>query len=261
MRTSFSEECPRPTTFVAAPSLTCSTLPLRISKHEVPLFVNWEQFVPAYLPSVVNVTFVQVGANCGKNTRLCAKGGDPIWTYAERCGWRGVAVEPVTATFLELCRNYAATTPWVRPLRALITDKAVMDRVSLMGETSTGLRLERERLALQNRSVPVSDKTSEPVVGLTLRDIWPAEGAAVLVVDVEGSEVAVLGRHRLPHPAPNLVLFESAQLPPSHLQQIDENLVRQGFNRVADLKHRDRYGKKMPPQDRLYGRQRTQRRY
>ena len=100
----------------------------------MPLYVRWED----HLPSVENVRFVQVGANCGANTHECASGGDPIWRYSAACGWRGVAVEPVAATFAKLCANYATLTPHVTPLRALVSNRsdARDGLVTRQGETS-----------------------------------------------------------------------------------------------------------------------------
>ena len=53
-------------------SLACRT-PLAINpRHAVPIYLRWEE----HLTSVRNVSFVQVGANCGANTRECAVGGE-----------------------------------------------------------------------------------------------------------------------------------------------------------------------------------------
>ena len=54
--------------------------------RQVPLFIRWEDYAQ-YLPqNLREVTYVQIGANCGKNTFGCAVGGDPIWSYATSCG-------------------------------------------------------------------------------------------------------------------------------------------------------------------------------
>ena len=53
---------------------------------QVPLGVRWEDY-PAYLPSNLRgVSFVQVGANCGRNSPDCAVGGDPIWLERRAVG-------------------------------------------------------------------------------------------------------------------------------------------------------------------------------
>jgi hypothetical protein len=81
--------------------------------RQVPLFIRWEDYIRKVIPRrrFEDVTFVQIGANCGKNTFGCAVGGDPIWSYATMCGWRGVVVEPVSYVFKKLCISSARTTP------------------------------------------------------------------------------------------------------------------------------------------------------
>ena len=57
--------------------------------------VRWER----YLPDITNVTFIQLGANSGPGPH------EPIYEYATRCGWTGLAFEPINSTFENLCRN------------------------------------------------------------------------------------------------------------------------------------------------------------
>jgi len=244
---------------------SCHT-PLRLRRREIPLFVKWEDYVPTYLSSIHNVSFVLVGASCGANVRDCAIGGDPIWNYAVSCGWHGVAVEPIRRMFARLCHHYGRFSRHVTPLHALVTgfrgDVVVADR----GETSRVVRLPQRT---NNTYGTLSDRykwrashlasNEEVVSSLTLRDIWPIpHGAAVLVVDAEGSEKAILGEADLPSPLPHLVLFEFVYLSNRTQQLIDINLRRQGFIKLGDLKHRDRNAEllRLGAQDRLYGRRR-----
>jgi hypothetical protein len=96
-------------------------LPLRWGDppaRQVPLFIWWEQW-SNFLPlRIEDVVFIQIGANCGKNTYGCAVGGDPIWSYATSCGWHGVAVEPVTYVFKALVPIPAGLEPVSFPARA-----------------------------------------------------------------------------------------------------------------------------------------------
>ena len=57
--------------------------------RQVPLFIRWEDYADFLPAGLQGVSFIQIGANCGKNTYGCAAGGDPIWTYATMCGWVG----------------------------------------------------------------------------------------------------------------------------------------------------------------------------
>jgi hypothetical protein len=230
------------------------TPPLKLRRMEVPLFVRWEDYVPRFLPTIHNVTFVQVGASCGANVRDCAIGGDPIWNYAVACGWNGVAVEAVSSTFKRLCHHYGRFNRQVQPVHAAIAGAGGLGIMARRGETS---KLIRGPLANTDHSFRArADRNEELSPALTLHDIWPKPlGAAVLVIDAEGSESSILGRGDLPTPMPKLILFEHAHLTITEQNIIDNNLVRQGFSRLVDLKHMDRSARSMnqEPQDRLYG--------
>ena len=82
--------------------------------------VSWQR----YLPDVQNVTFVQVGANRGPGSH------EAIWPYATGCGWRGIAIEPVNATFNLLRTNYAPF-PKVLPVHVAISDYEGQARLTL----------------------------------------------------------------------------------------------------------------------------------
>lgn len=222
----------------AVPDASCRT-PLRLPSDQVPLYVPWEQYLPT--GNARNVTFVQIGANCGANNPECAAGGDPVWAYAAACGWRGVAIEPVARTFLKLCKHYARLTPLVTPLRALVSDRTSSGGlVSVNGELSHAYNASRAQQPVRGGAARV-----ERVPTVTLADVWPREhvpsstSPLVLVVDVEGSEEVLLGHGNLPTPLPDLVLFESVHLPPASRAVIHDNLSRQGYVRAAALRHND----------------------
>ena len=63
------------------------------------------------------VLFVQVGSNSGMDLH------DPVWHYATRCRWQGIALEPVNSTFQRLQNSYAPF-PRVQPVRAAVSDRA-----------------------------------------------------------------------------------------------------------------------------------------
>jgi len=79
------------------------------------------------------------------------------------------------------------------------------------------------------------------------------EPEIILVVDAEGQEERILCC-ALPKPLPRLILFEHEHLKGAVRTAIDDNLKRQGFIWIADLKHQDALGKRQRPHDRLYGR-------
>ena len=228
---------------------SCSAGP---TLHEggVPLFVRWEEYVPRYLASANHVRFVQFGANCGRNTKSCAVGGDPVWNYVQHCGWRGLAFEPVAGTFQELCRNVAAIGGRVRPLRAVISNET----------GSAWMKINAPDGGERSHVMPAPQSGTEPsslvqrTPSLSLHDVWSQDGVDVLIVDAEGFVERVLGYSPLPTPLPQLVLFEHVYLSEPQRARIDANLLGQGFHRIADLRHMDARGANAPPQDRLYGR-------
>ena len=255
----------------------CRT-PLELPEGDIPLYIRWEEYVPTFLATVEGVSFVQVGANCGLNSRQCAVGGDPVFAYARACRWHGIAIEPVKRTYEALVANYATTTPLVRPMQALISHTRLDNStVVAMGETSTAYDASdpKQRRSIQ-KFLAASLKRSSTAAGSsasrkrpahpelervpqrTLADVWPDGGATVLVVDAEGNEPSILGSHSLPWPLPQLILFEHFHLSDAQRERVDVQLRRQGFEHIADLKHRDQGALRlnMTAQDRLYGRRR-----
>ena len=238
-------------------NVTSCTTGATLNEGDVPLFVRWEEYVPKYLASVTHVRFVQIGANCGMNTKSCAVGGDPVWNYVESCGWRGLAFEPVPGTFQKLCRNIAAIGGRVRPIRAIISNET----------GSAWMKIVQRHGGEKSHVLPTPQRDSIPwgyghvMPSLSLYDVWPQDGADVLIVDAEGSEERILGYGPLPLPLPQLVLFEHNSLSESQKARIDANLLDQSFHHIADLKHMDAHSTaaNLPPQDRLYGRLRVKR--
>jgi FkbM family methyltransferase len=238
-------------------------------QRQVPLFIRWEEY-REYLPRWPDANFIQVGANCGKNTYGCAVGGDPIWPYATACGWRGVAVEPTSYVYLKLCKNYARW-PRVQALRAAVSDEAGVGWIQLgAGEMNKLIpassppadpghlaghagsprtsKPQRAKRPHRNESVPLL--TLERLVrqsGLTRVDI--------LVVDAEGAEQRILATVDLPYPRPSLILFERAHLQMSQKVAIDSRLRSQGYVWIKDVRNGDPLGsrKSTPAANRLYG--------
>lgn len=199
-----------------------------------------------YLPSGVQaLSFVQLGAHCGKNTYNCAQGGDPLWSYVTMCGWRGVAVEPSTPAFKALCRNYARW-PRVRPLRAAASNSSQGGGVLMRGGGEmnqlvfSGSHPYLHARARQlNESVPV----------LSLLEIWRLDAVVkpvdVLVLDVEGAEARILANGGGGLPAlptselPRMVLFEHQHMGRPDRRRVHEALGARGYRWVADLLYVD----------------------
>ena len=228
--------------------------------RQVPLFIRWEDW-HEYLPhDLGTVNFVQIGANCGKNTYGCAVGGDPVWSYATTCGWHGIAVEPVSYVFRALCRNYARW-PRVLPLRGAVADAAGWRTMKLAHGESNRLLLDESRGTKSGRLRPRHVK-NESVPVVTLAGLWaqrprPEDEVDILAIDAEGAEALVLaGSSPLPRPRPYLILFEHAHLPRTDQAAIDEKLQGEGYRLLAKLRNRDPRGATRPPANKLYGRPR-----
>merc|ERR1719203_428598 len=214
------------------------SLPLALKDGHVPLFVKWEE----YIKSMHGVNFVQIGGNCGTNLPDCAVGGDPIWEYATRFNWNGIVLEPVPQIFSKLSENYQPY-PSVRPVQALVSNHSGVGRILDRAETS--------------HEISLSGKKGVEVPTYTLKKLWKKVFGAdkkkvdLLVVDAEGNEPKILSG-AFPEPKPKLVLFEIANLQAADLARIDYNLKEKGYVLEKQLKHQDKVGLTMPPQDALY---------
>jgi len=215
------------------------SLPLKLKDGHVPLFVKWEE----HLESMHGVNFVQIGGNCGTNLPECAVGGDPIWEYATRFDWKGIVLEPVPQIFSELTANYLPYTT-VKPLQALVSNHSGVGRILDRAETSHEISLSRKK------GVEVPTYTLETL----WKDVFGADQEKVdlLVVDAEGNEPKILSG-AFPEPKPKLVLFEISNLQAAELAGIDANLKKEGYVLLKELKHQDKIGLTMAPQDALYG--------
>ena len=258
-RSSVLERCPKPPQSAPSPpAKQCFNSTGQFAGgHSL---VQWERF----LPDLTDVIFLQLGANRGPGKH------EPIWEYATSCGWRGLAFEPINATFRALCRNYLPYAPRVEPVRAAVSNY-----------TGSGSMLIKRRYCpfgecnhlISESMAATKDPTHlEEVEVTTLEAAWEelrvhcaADGRAplpridLLVVDVEGHEWALLGDNTnrpLPRPLPRLVMFEHKQLVPAEKAAIDAALKAQGYHLLADVGHPAK-NNTMHFGDLLYGRNST----
>jgi len=213
----------------------------------IPLWIRWEEFLGRHLPSLHNLTFVQIGANCGMNHVSCAGSGDPLWEYATRCGWRGVAVEPTLYSFVKLCAHYAPFRG-ITPLRAAVSNSSgSLDLLAFAPRPHHGYTLtEMNRRYNPDYDKVIDGANVETVPMVSFAAIWSEargllRGAAVdlLVIDVEGMESLLLCAP-LPLPLPRLILFEHKNLRAQQHACISENMRAHGFQHVADFMHQER---------------------
>jgi len=162
--------------------------------RQVPLFVRWEQYANYLRPGLRNVTFIQVGANCGKNTYGCAVGGDPVWAYATMCGWQGITVEPVSYVFKKLCKNYARW-PRVRPIRAAISSKHQNEAFVSLGHGETNRLIPRGT----NLTTRGGNIRFERVPALNLKELWRLAGAEGTAASMSTASITASSPKTSPH--------------------------------------------------------------
>jgi FkbM family methyltransferase len=177
-----------------------------------------------YFSNLHGLTFVQIGANNGVSKGSVQ--GDPIWEYATKHRWKGIAIEPNPSSFAELTANYAPY-PSVKPLQVAISDKDGLVDLH-MGDGPANSN-EADTI------MPGSSFTKAvKVKSLTLASLWKQEVTSnlpkvdIMAIDVEGAEPKLL-RGLVPSPKPRFILFEYYHLKSSDLSAIRENLERQGY--------------------------------
>lgn len=201
----------------------------------------------------------QLGANRGPGPH------EAIFEYAANCSWRGLAFEPVAATFDLLCRNYEPWRPHVRPVQAAVSNFNGPAQMALINSYCP--RGECNRLTQRNTTRTGKLMPTEQVEVVTLARVWEelrrvkflggckrcAQRVDVLVVDVEGQEEQVLYHGApFPHPPPRLVLYEDKHLKASQKERIAGRLHSQGYTLIRQVLHPARNGA-MHNGDVLYG--------
>ena len=138
----------------------------------------------------------------------------------------------------------------MKPLRAAVAARSGAGFISLgQGEMNHLVTAEYSRVHHRNQSVKL----------VTLKQAWselpPRTGRVhVLAVDAEGAEKSILGAGDMPAPPPELVLYEHSHLSLAARRRIAANLLRQGYEKLAELKHQTPKGRGQGPQNQLYGR-------
>lgn len=94
------------------------------------------------------------------------------------CGWRGLAIEPVSYVFKTLCRNYARW-PRVTPLRGAVADKAGVASITLGGGETNKL--------LKDGSKGSKHGRNESVNVFDLRSVWDEFGKALAATASESA--------------------------------------------------------------------------
>ena len=190
--------------------------------------------------SAAGVSFVQVGANCGKPE--CAVCGEPVWAEATsplrgaRDAWRGVVVEPNPAVFRALRANYAAANPRVVAVELAVcaadgaatlhVNRAFDETASLVAPAAAG-----------DVAGAVVDEVRVECVSLATlwtRAVAPTLARVdVLLLDIERMEAVVLLATDFAAlvPRPRHVLYESVHLSAAERSDVRAHLASFGYAR------------------------------
>lgn len=194
---------------------------------------HWEMHFPGGMGAggLQNKTFVQIGANNGLSKGV--KHGDPIYDYATKFNWSGIAIEPNPDTYLELAKNYKPYP--VKALKLAVSDKDGTETLK-----HNGGKPEKETydtIMLTSAEQAVFAKTVD-VAAVSIQSLWQQYVAKnfnhvdILAVDVEGAEPKVL-QGVFQEPKPQFVLFDYNYLNTKAYQAIVTNLEDQGYEYVS----------------------------
>lgn len=186
-----------------------------------------EQLVGAFASACPAATFVQIGANDGKQR-------DPLRAQILACDWSGVLIEPVPFVFERLRRNYAGVDR-VRLLNLAVADHdghvalhhlAESDDPSLPRWYDALGSLRRDVVARHRQFIPdIEDRivTTEvpcltPSSLVEQHEIGPVD---VVQIDTEGYDYEILRRLPMDRLEPALVIYEH-----HHLSSADRAAAR-----------------------------------
>ncbi|SHH91492.1 FkbM family methyltransferase [Marivita hallyeonensis] len=189
------------------------------------------------------VHYVQVGANDGLMD-------DPVYKIAEARNWSGVLIEPNPTYFSELSKRYKGRNNFTL-VNCGVSDKTgtlKLHHLSKTGETKYPewakgcATLDKTRLetVLSGVAAPEDDDIESTDIKVrTLSSILKAEKIKttdLLVVDVEGHEMAVLKGATLSKIKPKAILIESNGKDEKEDAQIRAHLSKAGYtlHRMGD---------------------------
>jgi len=181
------------------------------------------------------LTFIQVGAFDGIT-------GDPLRKYIDKCGWRGVLVEPQARAGNRLRELYSRNDRVVILQAAL--DRAFGTRTLFTVESETapawsgGLAsLKRETIVKHSDLIPglqgmIREETIDCITFDEVLRCLPSERIDLLQIDTEGSDAYILSLFPFDRVIPAIIHWEVKHLSKFQQEQTLEMLGRRGY-RVA----------------------------
>jgi FkbM family methyltransferase len=207
---------------------------------EKPLPGKIESVVTAFADARPAATFLQIGANDGKQR-------DPLRREVLRRQWTGMLVEPLPFVFERLRMNYAGVDR-VRLLNAAVSDNdGTRALYHLRQSTDPSLptwydalgSFRREVLVRQRSAIPdIQDrivKTDVPCISPeTLLDRYGSGPIDLVQVDTEGYDYEILRRLPFDRAQPTLVIYEHHHLSDDDRAACRALLRDQGFELLEE---------------------------
>jgi FkbM family methyltransferase len=199
-----------------------------IEKHSG-VFPKWEK----YFKSLENLTFVKIGSKKGLNN-------DPIYTYAKKHSWKGLAIEPNPVSFKALQANYLHMNKTVTPLQMAVSDK---DSVDVIVPKKTLLA---PTIYSEDSVLPVGadakEEAKDAVKSVTLQSLWKqnvigkfnkVDILAIDVSDADSKELKLMTNLELADPKPQFILFPYSHLNRRDYRAMGTNLEENGYKYVG----------------------------
>ena len=180
------------------------------------------------------VTFVQVGANCGSYE--CAVCGEPIWMDQKKFQWRGMVVEPNPTTFKLLAQNYANASDRVSAVNAAVcgADGPATLYVDAAHPTAEAASIDKRDFEADPSAFARVDVTCLSLESLWRRHVapWLTDRVDILQLDTEKLEHAIILATNFSKlaPRPDHILYESVHLSDKEYLEVRTHLERHGYS-------------------------------
>jgi FkbM family methyltransferase len=178
------------------------------------------------------LTFIQVGAFDGIT-------GDPLRKYIDKCGWRGVLVEPQARAANQLRELYSRNDRVVILQVALDREFGSRTLFTVESETASawagGLAsFKRETIVKHSDLIPglrgmIREETINCITFDEVLGRLPSERIDLLQIDTEGSDAHILSLFPFDRVIPAIIHWEVKHLSKFQQEQTLEMLRRRGY--------------------------------
>ena len=178
------------------------------------------------------LTFIQVGAFDGIT-------GDPLRKYIDKCGWRGVLVEPQERAASQLRELYSGNDRIVILQAALDREFGSRTLFTVESETAPGwagglASFKRETIVKHSDLIPglrgmIREETIECITFDEVLERLPSERIDLLQIDTEGADADILSLFPFDRVIPAIIHWEVKHLSKLQQEETLEMLRRRGY--------------------------------